>query len=108
MVRKNSQGKSFINCRPKWGFDFALDFCTEDKTIYEILHIEVDSTNYKEFCNKVISTEQFIRHTDWIDTANRVINKKDEWQHLKGFEQNHWKANYILGWKKAEYTEKVA
>lgn len=107
-VEKTPKASHLLNCRPKWGFDFALDFCVDNRTIYEVLHIEFDSTNYKEFCNKLINMEQFIRHTDWVDISNKVISKKDEWEHLKGFEQNHWKANYILGWKKAEYTEKVA
>lgn len=106
-LEKTPKAQFLINTKAKWGYDFALDFC-ENGIIYEILHIEVDSTAYKEFCNKLILMEQFIRHTDWVDVSKKVISKKDEWQHLKGFEQNHWKANFVLGWGKAEYTEKVA
>jgi hypothetical protein len=48
-----------------------------------------------------------VRHTDWQDAADQVWEQRDQWQHLKGFDQNHWKAEYLLGWSKAEYTEKA-
>ena len=48
-----------------------------------------------------------IRHTDWKDAAQRIWNKRDEWKPLKGFEQNHWKANFLIGWSKSETLEKA-
>jgi hypothetical protein len=96
-----------IRTKPKWGFDIALDAVSKTKDMYEVLHVEYDSYNYEEFCNRLIGTEYVIRHTDWDDAAQRVWTLKDQWYHLKGFEQNHWKAKYLLGWNKAEYTEKT-
>jgi hypothetical protein len=32
---------------------------------------------------------------------------RDIWLPLKGFAQNDWKAKYLLGWDKSEYTEKA-
>ena len=54
----------------------------------------------------MICFEYTVRHTDWQDAAIRIWNAKNKWDHLQGFEQNHWKAEYLLGWTKAEYTEK--
>lgn len=96
-----------LNCRPKWGYDLALDYY-DGRSLVEVIHIEVDCSEYKKFTDKLVHIEYFIKHADWISIAKSVLANKDKWQHLKGFEQNHWKANYVLGWDKAEYTEKVA
>ena len=95
-----------IRTRPKWGYDFALDAVVEDQ-VFEVLHVEYDHNEFDQFCNHMINFEWIIRHTDWKDAANRVWLQRDKWQHLKGFDQNHWKADYLLGWKKSEYTEKA-
>jgi hypothetical protein len=47
-----------------------------------------------------------VRHTDWRDAAKQVLVKQDEWKNLTGFAQNDWKANFLLGWTRAEYTQK--
>jgi len=96
-----------LNTRPKWGFDFALDAVTEDGEVFEVLHIELDSNDYTYFKTRMIMMEYLIRHTDWQDAACRVWDHRLEWQHLKGFRQNDWKAEFLLGWSKCEYTEKA-
>ena len=95
-----------LRTKRKWGFDFALDAVTEDGTVYEVLHVEYDHCDYETFKNRMISFEYTVRHTDWQDAAVRIWNAKTKWDYLQGFEQNHWKAEYLLGWTKAEYTEK--
>lgn len=95
-----------LKTRRKWGFDFALDAVSNDGTVYEVLHIEYDHYDYEYFKNKLIHFEWTVRHTDWADAAKRIWEQKDKWEQLKGFDQNHWKADYLLGWNKAEYTEK--
>lgn len=95
-----------LQTKQKWGLDFALD-AVIDETVFEVIHVEYDSYNYDFFSNKLIAFEQLIKHTDLIDAAERVWSQRDQWQHLKGFEQNHWKANYLIGWQRAEYTEKA-
>jgi hypothetical protein len=95
-----------LQTKQKWGFDFALDAVVND-TVFEVIHIEYDSYDYDHFVNRLIMFEQQVKHYDWHDAANRIYATKDQWQHLKGFEQNHWKANYLLGWQRAEYTEKA-
>jgi hypothetical protein len=96
-----------IKTRCKWGFDFALDAVADDGTIYEVLHVEYDHYDYEYFKNRMIDFEWTVRHTDWVDAARRVWQARDQWQILQGFDQNHWKAEYLLGWTKAEYTEKT-
>ena len=96
-----------IKTKKKWGFDFALDAVADDGTVYEVLHVEYDNCYYDDFKNHLILFESTVRHTDWVDAANKVWVHRDQWQHLKGFAQNHWKANFLLGWDLAEYTEKA-
>lgn len=96
-----------LRSKRKWGFDFALDAVAADGTVYEVLHVEYDNHDYDLFKNRMISFEYTVRHTDWQDAADRVWQQRTRWQHLQGFDQNHWKAEYLLGWQKAEYTEKT-
>jgi hypothetical protein len=94
------------NTKAKWGFDFALD-AVQDNQMFEVLHIEYDSRNFDTFNQNIIKFECAVKHTDWQDAADRVWQHRDQWQHLTGFEQNHWKAEFLLGWRRAEYTEKA-
>ncbi len=95
-----------LRTKRKWGFDFALDAVAEDCTVYEVLHIEYDSYDYDIFKNRMLNFEWTVRHTDWRSAAQNVWKNKDKWENLKAFEQNHWKAKYLINWTKAEYTEK--
>lgn len=95
-----------LNTKVKWGFDFALD-AVRDNTVFEVLHVEFDHNDYQFFHNRMIQFDWTVRHTDWQDAADRVWQQREQWANLKGFEQNHWKAQYLLGWTKAEYTEKA-
>ena len=94
-----------MRTKQKWGYDFALDF-VQDGNTFEVLHVEYDNNNYDAFESNMIGFDQIVRHRDWVDIANRVWQNRDQWQHLKGFDQNHWKAKFILGWNKSEFTEK--
>jgi hypothetical protein len=96
-----------LRSKRKWGFDFALDAVADNGTVYEVIHIEYDNYDYEVFRNYMINFEWTVRHTDWVDCANRVWNARDKWQPLQGFEQNHWKAQYLINWTRAEYTEKA-
>jgi len=101
------QAYYLLNTRRKWGFDFALDAVADDGTVYEVLHVEYDNYDFENFKNRMITFEWTVRHTDWIDAAKRIWQQRDQWESLKGFDQNHWKAEFLLGWRKAEYTEKA-
>ncbi len=95
-----------LKTKPKWGYDFALDAVCDTET-FEVLHIEYDHRDFDHFRNHMLNFEWIVRHTDWKDAAERIWQHKDQWQYLRGFDQNHWKAEFLLGWKRAEYTEKT-
>lgn len=96
-----------LRSKQKWGFDFALDAVAANGTVFEVLHIEYDNYNFEYFKNKMLIFERAIQHIDWRDAARRVWAHKDKWKSMRGFEQNNWKANYLINWNKAEYTEKT-
>lgn len=100
------ESQYLIDTPQKWGYDLALDAISPEGKVYEVLHIEYDSKDFDIFANHMISFDYTIRHTDWKDAAQKIWNRREEWQNLKSFAQNDWKANFLLGWKKAEYTEK--
>ena len=100
--------QQLINTVPKWGFDFDLNAVAADGTVYEVLHVEYDSRDYHTFKERMISFEYTVRHTDWPGIAAMVWERREEWQSLKGFEQNHWRAQEILNWPRAEYLEKAS
>lgn len=107
-LRRRIPAASLImNTRAKWGFDFALDAVDDQHNLYEVLHIECDYTTHEQFCEKLDSVQTQLLAIDWQDAATRILNNKQKWIGLQGFEQNHWKANFLLGWTKAEYTEKT-
>lgn len=95
-----------MRTRQKWGFDFALDAVADDGTVYEVLHVEYDNYDYHVFREQMQKFDFSVRHTDWQDSARQIWIKRDQWQSLTGFEQNNWKSWYLIGWQKAEYTEK--
>lgn len=95
-----------IRTKTKWGYDFALD-AVRDGEIFEVLHVEYDSNDFEHFRNHMIKFDWTVRHTDWQDAADRIWAQRNQWEHLKGFDQNHWKAKYLLNWNKAEFTEKA-
>lgn len=99
------QSNYLLNTRVKWGYDFSLD-AARDSELFEVLHVEYDNVTYELFANNFISFDYLVRHTDWRDAADRIWRQRDQWRHLVGFEQNNWKAKYLLGWNKAEHTEK--
>ena len=100
------QADYLLKTKQKWGFDIALDAQAPSGDMFEVLHIEFDSYDYDEFRDTMMYIEYCFFVMDWQLAAQRVWSQRDQWQHLKGFDQNHWKANYLLGWDKAEYTEK--
>lgn len=99
------QADFLINTKVKWGYDFALD-AVKNGQIFEVLHVEYDNRDYDLFSNHMLRFDYQVRHTDWRDAAERIWNMRHQWEGLTGFEQNHWKAEYLLGWSRAEYTEK--
>lgn len=108
LKQKIPQAQQLLQIKPKWGYDFDLNAISDDGTVFEVLHIEYDSRNYDSFIQHQILFEQFVKRTDWVSASKDIWAKRDKWQSLKGFEQNHWKAKYLLGWEQAEFLEKAS
>ena len=79
----------------------------ETGEIVEILHIEHDSHNFTQFVETLVKFERTVLEMDWESAKQAIIKQRHEWQHLRGYRQNDWKAQYLIGWEKAETTEKA-
>ena len=101
------QADLLLRTKQQWGWDFDMDYVRDDGEIFEVLHVELDFNDFNEFRDRLYEFEDRINRMDFEDSAKRIWRARDEWQHLKGFTQNDWKANYLLGWEKSEYTEKA-
>lgn len=95
----------YINLKPKWGLDFALEYYDEQDAL-EVLHIEFDFRNYYQALAMKEKLENKICSTDWADFKCKLINNKSQWENLQGLDQNDWKAQF-WGLPKAEKTYKV-
>jgi hypothetical protein len=80
--------------RPKWGFDFSIDFASSDG-VFEIWHYEYDGFDPLEVSETKKMVEQVIMSTDWDDAAKSLLARKDEWYHLDFFEQSNWKCRFF-------------
>ena len=96
-----------LQTRQKWGFDIAIDAVNDVGEMYEVIHIEYDSYFHDDFIEKMYHIKEQVERTDWETAALQIRKHTDKWQYLHGFHQNHWKAKYLFGWNKAEYTEKA-
>lgn len=96
-----------LQATAKWGYDFDLNAISDTGQVFEVLHIEYDSTDYDTFMKNKRWFEDTVTYTNWQDVADEVWYYRDKWQHLKGYQQNHWKAKYILDWEESEVLEKV-
>lgn len=103
----NHPGAAFMaQTKPKWGFDFAMDHLDDTGDVVEVLHIELDDYDLNRINDKRLQTESWLTRQDWQDLAQQIRKHRDEWENLRGFAQNDWKAKYLMGWNRAEYTEK--
>jgi len=101
------QASLLLNSQPKWGFDFALDSIDSNGDVYEVLHIEYDNKNFAAFEQELNTIQERIDQIDWLDAAATILQQRNQWQSLTGFEQNDWKARRLLGWRRAESTQKT-
>lgn len=96
-----------LQTKQKWGFDLAVDAVSDKGDTFEVIHIEFDCHYYSAFMDQLSDIEDRIARMDWEQAAQQIWRRKYEWDNLKGFAQNNWKAEYLFGWDKAEYTEKA-
>ena len=104
---KIPQADLLLRTKQQWGYDFDMDAIGPNGEIFEVLHVECDFNDFSHFESRLIQFESKVERMDWEGAAERIWSMRDHWSHLKGFEQNNWKAKYLLGWDKSEYTEKA-
>jgi len=84
-----------VKIRPKWGFDFSIDWCDEEGNVFEILHYEFDGFELAEVEEQRQWHEEKLSSIDWKDAAKQMLKRKDEWHNLEFFEQSDWKCQFF-------------
>ena len=84
-----------IAIQPKWGMDFSMDYVDTKGNCFEVLHWEWDSFSYQDAGAIKQDIEPVLLNIDWVDAANSILNKKEEWHHLDFFTQSDWKCNFF-------------
>ena len=84
-----------VKYRPKWGLDFSLDYVSSHGDVFEVLHYEFDSFDYNEIQERKEFLDKHLLSIDWVDAAQTLLKRKDEWYTLDFFAQSLWKCNYF-------------
>lgn len=96
--------KKYLLLKPKWGFDFALEYAGEN--YLEVMHIEQDFDSYHEAVNCKARFEQLVIQEDWTHFVSELEKRRAIWEPLQGMARNDWKARF-WGFDKAERTLKA-
>jgi len=92
---KNTLMYKLIKMKPKWGFDFSMDYTDTDGNVLELLHYEYDGFEYDEIFEKQKKHERIFLSIDWDNAAKALIKHKDEWHNLDFFGQSAWKCRFF-------------
>ena len=97
-----------LDIKPKLGLDVNLEYRFGDRYVIDLFHYEEDfslgdTLSIERRANEI---ESLINTTDWDDIAYQLIDKREEWQHLTGDDENDYKAR-LVGLDRAYRTYKV-
>ncbi len=96
--------KKYLLLKPKWGFDFALEYAGDE--YIEVMHIERDFDSYQEAVDRKGQFEEMVYSEDWELFVSELLKRKALWGPLQGMARNDWKARF-WGFDKAEHTLKA-
>lgn len=94
-AKKNTLIYKLIKMKPKWGFDFSMDYADREGNVLEVLHYEYDGFDYDDIKEKQEKHERIFLSIDWNNAAKKLIHHRDEWSSLEFFEQSAWKCKYF-------------
>lgn len=94
-AKANPMVYKLINMRPKRGIDFSIDYVGEDGTTFEIFHYEWDSFDYNEADEAKRRVEEAIRTIDWEASAEEILRRRTEWEHLDYFGISDWRCEFF-------------
>lgn len=94
-AEKNTLVYKLIKMKPKWGFDFSMDYTDTEGNVLEVLHYEYDGFDYNEILEKQKKHEAIFLKIDWDDAAKQLLKHKDQWGGLEFFEQSAWKCRFF-------------
>ena len=80
--------------KPKWGIDISIDYVSEDR-VFEVFHYEWDAFEFDLVQEKKEEIEKFVLSQDWVNVAETLWKKKDEWLELEFFAQTKWRTDYF-------------
>jgi len=94
-ARSNPLMYKLVKLRPKWGLDFSMDYADRDGNVFEVLHFEYDSFEYREIQARVHAYTQLFMSLDWDACARSVLARRDEWIDLDFEAQSAWKCDFF-------------
>lgn len=92
--------------RPKWGYDFSIDYVSDAGDVFEVLHFEYDLFEYEPLQQSLERHERLFLSVDWDDAGRSMLKRKDEWYHLPFRQQSDWKCRYF-GITKENYGQVI-
>lgn len=81
--------------RPKWGYDFSIDYVSSNGDVFEVLHFEYDQFDYPQVQEKLDAHQRLFLDIDWDDAGLSILHHRDQWYHLPFREQSNWKCQYF-------------
>lgn len=85
--------RKLLNIKPKLGYDFCIDYISDDK-VFEICHFEHDFSDFKVFKKNFDWMENFILTSDWNKHAEYFNDTYKEWYTNDEYAQAKFKAIY--------------
>ena len=92
--KKYPRLQKLLNIKPKFGYDFCIDYISEDKT-FEICHFEHDFSDWETFKRNFDWMESFILTSNWEMHSNHLSQTYNDWYTNDEYAQAQFKSKYF-------------